>query len=233
MRHFGYVLGALVLFAASANAQSNQANSIALSTSAASTSVADQPIADNLYTAAVASTPGPSPLLQPARPDPAPQVPGVQSVFQSYNWQAYFGYTFYRFYVTPHFTNDMNGLNLALTFYPGGKWIGADGEFVGTFGAVQTCTSKFVLGMGGPRVRWLAPHNIEVWGHGLVGYSHYLPQTAYGSQSAFTFEAGAGVDLNVHGARWALRLAGDVIGSSYFNTHQYSPKVSAGVVLKF
>ncbi|HYL46224.1 MAG TPA: hypothetical protein VEU52_04300, partial [Candidatus Limnocylindrales bacterium] len=88
-------------------------------------------------------------------------------------------------------------------------------------------------GGGGPRFRWSLPRGLELWGHGLVGYSHFAPQTPFGGQNAFAFEVGAGVDINVRHQKWALRFAGDMIGSHYFGTEQYSPKASAGVVYKF
>ena len=231
MRHVGFVLGAIVLFAAGAGAQASPA----VLTSTAQNTSSDAPAAYALY--AVASAPAvPTPaapsLAEPAQPAPAP-ASLVQSVFQTYNLQAYVGYTFFRFYAEPKFTNDMNGINLGIDYYPGGGWIGVDGDFIGTFGSTPTCTTKFVMASGGPRVRWLGPRGIEVWAHGLVGYSNFLPQTALGNHSAFAFQAGAGVDLNIRQQRWAIRLAGDVIGTRYFSTGQYSPKVSAGLVFKF
>ncbi len=89
------------------------------------------------------------------------------------------------------------------------------------------------MAAGGPRFRWLGPRGIEVWAHGLIGYSNFLPQTAFGTQSAFAVGAGAGVDLNIRQQRWALRFAGDAIESHYFGTFQLSPKFSTGVVFKF
>jgi hypothetical protein len=231
MRHLGFVLGAIVLCALGTSAQASLESS-AVSTSAIQSDVSLVPVANTLY--AVASTPATPglPLAQPAEPDPAP-ASLVQSVFQTYDWQAYVGYTFFRFYLEPKLTNNTNGLNLGLDYYPGGGWIGVDGEFVGTFGSAPGCTTKFVMAAGGPRFRWQGPRGIEVWAHGLAGYSNFLPQTAFGNQAAFAFEAGAGVDLNVRQQRWALRLAGDMIGTRYFSTYQYSPKFSAGVVFKF
>jgi opacity protein-like surface antigen len=231
MRHLGFVLGAVILFALSAGAQASS-ETPTVSTVTNQGAVSFTPAANALY--AVASTPAtPSlTLAQPAQPDPAP-ASLVQSVFQTYNLQAYVGYTFFRLYLESKLTNNMNGLNLGLDYYPGGGWIGVDGEVVGTFGSAPGCTTKFVMAAGGPRFRWLAPRGIEVWAHGLVGYSNFLPQTAFGNHSAFAFETGAGVDLNVRQKRWALRLAGDMIGTRYFSTYQYSPKFSAGVVYKF
>lgn len=234
MRHLGFVLGAVVLCALSTGAQVNSEASATSSTSAPAieSAVSLAPAASTLY--AVASTPAtPSfSLAEPAEPAAAP-ASLVQSVFQTYNLQAYVGYTFLRFYLDKNLTNNMNGLNLGLDYYPGGKWIGVDGEVIGTFGSVPTCTTKFVMVAGGPRFRWLGPRGIEVWAHGLAGYSNFLPQTAFGTQSAFGFEAGAGVDLNIRQQRWALRIAGDAIGTHYFSSFQVSPKISTGVVFKF
>jgi hypothetical protein len=237
MRHLGFVLGAIVLFAASASAQTSAVNpptGLALTTDNVASSV---PVANALYavasTPAVPEDPAAFSLALPAKPAPEPDPAPVQSVYQQYNWQLYVGYTFFRFYAEPKLTNDMNGLNISAVYYPGGRWIGAEGEVVGTFGSIPTCTTKFVMASGGARFRWLTTHSIEAWAHGLVGYSNFLPQTALGTHSAFGFETGAGVDLNVRQQRWAIRLAGDLIGTHYFSTFQYSPKVSAGIVIKF
>ena len=232
MRHLGFVLGAVVLCALSTSAQANSGTP-ATSAPAIGSAVSLAPTAGTtLY--AVATTPATpsSPLAQPGQPDPAP-ASLVQSGVETYNLQAYVGYTFFRFYADPKFTTNTNGLNLGLDYYPGGGWIGLDGEFIGTFGSAPGCTTKFVMVAGGPRFRWLGPRGIEVWAHGLAGYSNFLPQTALGNQSAFAFEAGAGVDLNIRQKRWALRFAGDAIGTHYFSTFQMSPKFSAGVVYKF
>lgn len=230
MRHLGFVLGAVILLAATASAQVSAGNSGTSARTTLMSELSDAPVPSPLY--AVASEPAdpadPAAALPAA---PSPQV--VQSVFQEYNWQAYFGYTFFRFYAAPQLTNNENGLNLAMTYYPGGGRIGLDSEFVGTFGSAYGCTSKFVMAGGGARVRWLTERNVEFWVHGLAGYSHFLPQTAWGGQSAFAYETGAGVDLNVRQKRWALRFAGDMIGSRYFNTNQFSPKFSVGIVIKF
>jgi len=229
MRYLGSVLGALLLCALSAGAQTSSGApaSTMLTSFEPATATTDT---NTLYAASATPTPL---LTQPALPEPAPAPAPVQSVFQTYDIQIYFGYTFFRFYAEPKLTNDMNGVNVSAVWYPGGKWYAPDGEVVGTFGSAPTCTTKFVMAAGGGRVRWLGPRGIEVWAHGLVGYSNFLPQTAFGDHAAFAFETGAGVDLNLRNQRWAIRLAGDMIGTRYFSTGQYSPKVSAGLVLKF
>jgi hypothetical protein len=164
---------------------------------------------------------------------PAEPPQGVYGVFQNFDWQAYAGYTFFRFYEVPNITQNMNGFNFSVAYYPRGGWVAAEGEFVAAFGSQAGVTSKFVLGMGGARFRWSAPRAVEVWVHGLAGGSHFTPQTAFGGQSAFGYEVGGGVDVNAHHHRMAYRLQGDMVGTRYFGTYQYSPKISAGIVYKF
>jgi hypothetical protein len=162
--------------------------------------------------------------------DPSPQI--VQGVFQTYNWQAYVGYTFIWFYQTPGAQVSTNGFNFGIVYYIK-DWVGVDGEFVATFGSQYGDTAKFLLGMGGLRFRWSAPRGVELWAHGMVGGSHYLPQTANGNAGALGYELGGGVDFNAHHQRIAYRFEADAVGTQYFNTYQFSPKASAGVVFKF
>lgn len=173
-----------------------------------------------------------SPLAAPEPADP-PQV--VYGVKPNYDFQAYLGYTFFRFFQVPGTQVNLNGFNYSIVYYPdrfNGK-LAADGEFVATFGSQYDEKARFLLGMGGARVRWSLPRNIEFWGHALVGGTHYVPQTPYGSQSALAYELGGGVDINTRNSRWSYRIGGDAIGTRYFNTYQFSPKVSVGVVYKF
>jgi hypothetical protein len=242
MKRIAFVFGSILLFAAIAGAQADSGSSLPVTTPAPeSTSTTPTTNATYAFVPATASPLGgafnasAAPASSSATPsDSAAQGPVVQSVYQTYNWQAYIGYTFFRFYVVPKFTDDMNGLNLGIVYYPGGRRYGADGEFMGTWGqSVGGYTSKFVAGMGGGRVRWSAPHNLEVWGHGLVGISNLLPETPFGKQSAFIYELGAGVDLNIINSHWAVRVAGDMVATHYFSTFQYSPKISGGIVFRY
>jgi opacity protein-like surface antigen len=143
----------------------------------------------------------------------------------------YGGYTFQRFYELPNITENMNGFNLSVVYY-WKDWLGADGEFAATHATQDNVSSWFLFGGGGPRFRWSAKKGIELWAHALVGYSHFTPQTPAGDQHAFAYELGGGVDLPFK-ERWAIRLAGDAMCTRYFNTSQYSPKVSAGLVFRF
>jgi len=169
-----------------------------------------------------------------APPDPPQGVYGVRPV---YPFQGYFGYTFLRFYEVPGTTVNTNGFNYSIVYFPAQlhNWIGADGEFVLGLGDQYPYQARFLLGLGGARFRW-APFtrsNIEIWAHGLAGATHFTPQTPYGKQGAFAYEVGGGVDFNLHRWRYAFRVGADMVGTHYFGTNQFSPKISTGFVYKF
>jgi hypothetical protein len=178
--------------------------------------------------------PSPPSSAASAPPDPPQGVYGVRPVFP---FQAYIGYTFVRFYEVPGTTVNTNGFNYSIVYFPERlkNWVGADGEFVAGFGNQYPYQARFLLGMGGARFRW-APFshtNLEIWAHGLAGASHYTPQTPYGKQGAFAYELGGGVDINAHRWRYAYRFGVDMVGTHYFGTNQFSPKISAGFVYRF
>lgn len=242
MKHGTFLVGALLLLAASAGAQMNPESSLPSTSSASSaTFPASAPAMPSIF--ALATPPasgavgafGDAVSNSPASSSQDKQHPTVFGVFQTYDWQATVGYTYLRFYIVPHpsTVENTNGLNLGIVYYPGGKWIGADGEFIATFDSLYGHTLKLTAGMGGPRFRWAAPRGLEFWVHGLLGGSHFVPQTTYGSQGAFTYEAGGGVDIAVHHRRIAYRVQADLVGTRFFSTYQYSPKVSVGIVFKY
>jgi hypothetical protein len=158
----------------------------------------------------------------------------VQSVFPSYNWEAYIGYTFLRFEVAPSVARSTNGLNVASQYYFHTGALGIDGEGIATFAPIAGQTGKFWAGLVGARYRFAAPRGLEVWVHGLVGGAKFLPQTALGGQTGFAYETGAGVDIGAFGhRRLAFRFAGDMVGTRFFSHDQFSPKISAGIVFKY
>jgi hypothetical protein len=237
MKQTVVLCAALLAFAAGAKAQASFENSLpAAPVAATATATANEtnPIVAEA-TAAPAPDASANALAGSLANDPGAQQepPSVRGVFKAYNWQATAGYTFFRFYIIPGVESNMNGINLGMVFYPGGHWIGADGEFIGAWGSVQGFSTRYVQAMGGPRFRWAAPRGLEIWGHGLVGGSHFLPQTALGNQGAFAYEVGGGVDFNIHQRRIAYRASANMVGTRYFSTYQYSPNVSVGVVFKF
>lgn len=243
MRYVVILLGLVLLLSANAGAQSAASNSPLLPSSYFAVPVtSDAPV--NLP--AVSLTPfnlAPSnPALANVAPGtlapstplslmPAPEPQYVTSVFETYSWQAYVGYSFLRFYELPHITQNMNGFNYSMVYYFK-NWFGLDGEFAGTHATQSDFSSWFLFGGGGPRFRWSARRGIEVWAHTLIGYSHFTPQTAAGNQHALAYELGGGVDLPFK-PRWAFRIEADAMGTRYFSTYQFSPKASVGLVFRF
>lgn len=165
-----------------------------------------------------------------ASAEPAQDVYGVRPI---YPFEAYFGYTFLRFYEVPGTTVNTNGFNYSIQYYPK-TWVGADGEFVLGLGNQYPFQARFLLGLGGVRVRTTRfRQNVELWAHVLAGATHFTPQTAYGKQGAFAYELGVGGDINLSRVRYAIRVSGDMVGTRYFGTGQLSPKISAGFVYRF
>jgi hypothetical protein len=166
-------------------------------------------------------------------PEPAAEPQRPQGVFPDYTLDVYGGYSFVRFYALPNATINANGLEGSVAYYFNGGWLGAEGDLSGTFGTVAGKNSSLVVGGGGPRVRRSISQGVEIWAHALAGGAHFSPVTPYGSQDAFAYLVGGGIDLHPRHRRIAYRLAGDMVGSRFFGTLQYSPKISAGIVLKF
>jgi len=235
MRQAALLFGVFVLCAAGASAQVESANPPLFASSApeAAPNVTAPVAASDLATEPASPIGAGSDAIAGSLPEAAgsaAQQVNVTGVFPQYHWQAYAGYTFFRFYAVPGQDHNTNGLDLSLQYFPWAGHLAADGEFMGTFGPGG---AKFVAGMGGARGRWAIPLGMEVWGHGLVGESHFLPQTPYGNQSALAYEVGGGLDFgSIHG-RFAYRVSADMVGTHFFGTYQYSPKLSVGIIFKY
>jgi hypothetical protein len=239
MRYSTILYAAILLLASGAKAQVSTANSFALASPGAeaeATAAPNTPLTLTSPTlfALAPVTPAPSPVFPMAAPAaiPAPDPQGVQGVFENYSWEAYVGYTFLRFYEVPGVQENQNGFNFSMAWYYR-DWIAVEGEMMAAHGDIAGVSSWSLFGGGGPRLCWDAPRGLVVFGHALLGGAHLTPQTAYGTEGAFAYEVGGGVDLTARHKRWALRLEGDMLGTRYFSTYQYSPKVSAGIVFKF
>jgi hypothetical protein len=237
MKQTVLLCAAILLIASGANAQAVSEDSLPAAPVGATAASADTNSTLDAANNAPAADANAAALAAAVTSDPSSrstdQEPQVQGVFKTYNWQATAGYTFFRFYEVPGVAVNMNGLNLGMAYYPGGHWIGADGEFIGAWGSAFGENAKYVQAMGGPRFRWSLPRGLEVWGHGLVGGAHEQPQTIFGSRGAFAYEVGGGLDFNIHGSRFAYRTSANLVGTRFFSTYQYSPNVSAGIVFKF
>jgi hypothetical protein len=229
MRYSSFLVGVFLFAAFHTNAQINATNTESASPSFAFLSETTPNPSSVVAATPTTVTPASLALSPATTPDP-PQ--SVQGVFENYSWQAYIGYTFFRFYEVPAITQNTNGFSYGIVYYLK-DWFGVDGEFDATHLNQYGTSGWFLYGAGGPRFRWSAPHNLEVWGHVLGGWSHFNPQTAFGTRHAPGFETGCGLDINIHHRRLAYRIEGDMIGTRFFNTYQYSPKVSTGIVFKF
>lgn len=245
MRNFGFSLGIVLLLASTAGAQSNPSSNLPIDVSPSqSATAAPSEFALNAPVAADPSTPAPtassaaaalpSAPLPSSGPGAAGALPqGVHGVYQNYSFQIYGGYTFMRFYEVPGLTQNQSGFNVGAVYYYKSGFVGADGELLATFGTAFGYHSRLAFAGGGPRFRWSGPRGLELWGHALVGGAHLTPRTAYGTQSAFGFIAGGGIDVNAHHRRIAYRAEADLLATRFFNTYQYSPQVSVGIVFKF
>jgi hypothetical protein len=243
MRHVLFLLGLVLFVTGDSSAQSSSANPLLLaapftisSTGAVSAVSASSPsTALSLWPASVASSSGDStdnPFSSAPAPNPAPDPQYVQGVFVNYNWQAYVGYTYTHFSAKGGISRNQNGFNWGIVRYFN-SWFGVEGEMFATHDSPNNQSAWFLFGGGGPRFRWQARRGIEVFAHGLVGYSHLTPQTAFGSQEAFGYELGGGADFPTPWRRVGLRAGADMIGTRYFSDNQFNPKVYGGVFFKF
>jgi len=157
----------------------------------------------------------------------------VLNVFRTYSFQAYGGYTFVRFYAFPNLAANRNGVDVSMSYFFRKGLFGVEGAVTGTFGSIGGETSDFAFYGGGPRVRWSAWRGLQVWGHGLVGDGYFSPKFANLAKDGLSYELGGGVDIPSHWRRLMYRGEVDMIGSRLFNTTQYSPKLSAGIVFEF
>jgi hypothetical protein len=245
MRHALCLLGLVLFLSGTAKAQTSSINPLlvavpySISSSGAVTTAA-APASETLASTALVSAPLNTASFLPvattansSTPEATPADPQyVQGVFVNYNWQAYVGYTYFHFDADHGISRSQNGVNFSISYFFN-NWFGVEGEFVATHDNPNNQSSWFVFGGGGPRFRWLAPKGIEVFAHGLVGYSHLTPQTPFGKQEAFAYELGGGADFPTPFRRLAIRVGADMVGTRYYNNNQFNPKAYAGIVFKF
>ncbi|HXX21215.1 MAG TPA: hypothetical protein VEJ46_17595 [Candidatus Acidoferrum sp.] len=222
MRNAATLCGLLLIFALGTEAQVRPASSLFLGAS---------------LPALAAATPSPTPAsLAAAEPSPLPDPPepqGVYGVMQNFNFQAYAGFTYVRFYELPSTTGNLDGFNISIVYYPhAGHW-GLDGEFAAAFAPQNGVNTTLDAVVAGGRFRLSSSRGVEVWVHALGGGAHFTPKTVYGGTGAVAFEAGGGIDLTPKHRRFAYRAQADVLGTYFFGTYQYNPKVSLGIVYKF
>lgn len=245
MRQLLFGLGVVFFVTGSLNAQTSPANPLLLAapfsmsstgtvaaTSTSSPSSTAYSLLPAFATSAALAAPATSPFTSAPAANLSADPQYVQGVFVNYNWQAYLGYTFFHFSGPHGISRNMNGFNYSIVYYFN-SWFGLDGEMMATHDSPNGQSSWFLLGGGGPRVRWQAPKGIEVWAHAIIAFSHLTPQTAFGKQEALAYEVGGGADFNTPFRRIALRVGADMVGSQYYHDNQFNPKAFAGVVFKF
>jgi hypothetical protein len=240
MKFLGFVLAGVLAAGTNASAQAFSSSYFVPNSAAAAASAATSNAAPD-SAAALPDSPTPSSLAAvPAAVSsdsngalPAGPQGGPVRVYEDFNFQGYLGLTFFRFYEAPHQIQSRTGFDSSMSYYYHGGWLGVDGSLFAGLGSQFGQRSRFLFAGAGPRFRWAGDRALEYWGHVLVGGSHYTPQTAFGGQGAFAYEAGGGVDATAHHRRIAYRLEVDMVGTRYFGTYQYSPKASVGVVYKF
>lgn len=225
MRYSAILLGALLLFVFHTPAQVRASAPLS----------SDSPVPPATFamnaSSDLASLPAkPEPAFP--SPEPAAMPQEVQGTFGDYSTQVFVGYTYFRFFELPSTEQNLDGVDVSMAYYLK-PWAAADLEVFDAAGTGSGETANFVFFGGGPRVRWQTTKGVEFWVHALGGVAHYSPTTIYGYPTAGAFEAGGGVDFGRPHRRWAYRVQGDVIGTFLFGVHQYSPRVAAGIVLKF
>lgn len=236
MRHSAVLLGALLIFGLRAEAQwkSPDPPPLSLSSTASLSSPAiNLPDAPNpSFAAEPLAEPFAAALPAKPEPAPAPEPQEVQGVYGEYYTQVFIGYTYYRFWKLPSTQISLDGVDVSMATYLK-PWAAADIEVFDTVGSDGGKTANMFFFGGGPRVRWQTTKGFELWAHGLGGFTHYSPSTIYGYPTGPAFEVGGGVDISRPHKRWGYRLQGDMVGTFLFGVHQYSPRVSAGLVFQF
>ncbi|MGH9572027.1 MAG: hypothetical protein ACRD40_00640 [Candidatus Acidiferrales bacterium] len=171
-------------------------------------------------------------LLSSARPAPAPAPQEIEGVFPSYFWQASVGFTYTRFYEVPGTVLSTSGFNGSMAYYVKPR-VAAEGVIDAGVGKQVGQSAQSVFTGGGLRVSASQSDTLTFWIHGDAGEAHFSPKTSFGGENAFGYQAGAGVDVSPRHHKLAYRLGVDIMGTSFFGTYQFSPKVSAGIVYKF
>jgi len=132
----------------------------------------------------------------------------------------------------PNHHPNLNGFVGSLTWFLYHN-VGIEGQLLG--GLANTSgpgLEKLAFAGGGVHARARATDRLQPWAHVLIGYATILPQTQFGNQRGFGWEAGGGVDYRV--LTWlSVRGGADALGTRFFNTDQVSPVIHGGFVLNF
>ena len=155
-----------------------------------------------------------------------------------------FGYQYQHYDVLGRTFHD-NGFNVSFGMHLFDWLTGADGRLVvsaegttafgfGHTGGNPNLVAKSLFVGGGPHVSIQSRSRFEPWAHVLPGLQHYrfTQGPVLGSNSAFGFMAGGGVDVQVdRGIYW--RVQGDYIGTTFQHDEQSNYSVGTGFIFYF
>jgi outer membrane protein with beta-barrel domain len=177
----------------------------------------------------------PTALAVPADPADPAAPPAKPKFLYSRNdivrWELGFGVNWIRFR-SSIFNASAVGVKTSLTYFTN-EWFGIEGNVSAAFAPEifdREHVKLLVYGIG-PKIAW-RERKWEPWMHALVGGAHEQPQTAGNTRNAFSVQAGGGVDYNIN-ARFAGRLEGNYIRTTFFNQSQNNFQLGAGIVVHF
>ena len=222
MRHVAVLCGIVLILAFRADAQVSSGTSLLLGSPMPAFAFASPAAAPSQPRRGANAS-----ALAASAPDPAPQ--GVYGVLQNYNWQAYAGYTHFTFYEIPGVTSNLNGFNMSLVFLPPRR------DTLAPMGSLRLRS----LQRRGSIPRWRsewgeratvldAGRGIELWAMawsvGRISAPDGISEARTHSLSRWAAES---ISTPRHG-RLGYRAQVDMVGTRFFGTHQYNPKISLG-----
>ena len=182
----------------------------------------------------------------PAAPDPVDQHPAGY-IYSPDRGRVQFGvgYQYQAYNVLGHTFHD-NGYNADVNIYlfdwltgaVGRLTVAAEGTgafgFGGETGGRNNLQVKSLFLGGGPHIAIQSDSRIEPWIHVLPGWQHFrFTQTNnLGSNSAFGFMAGGGIDFKLsHRIYW--RVQGDYVGTNFIHGIQSNYSIGSGFVFNY
>jgi opacity protein-like surface antigen len=144
------------------------------------------------------------------------------------------GYTYTSYNAPGASRVNFNGWDAGVAFNVN-SWLGAAGDFDGSYASPSGTKVHLYTYMFGPRIYPLGHHKITPFVHGLFGGSHVSIPSATFTDNAFGWEIGGGVDYSV-GEHIAIRV-GEL---DYEQTRNFQPgpnqnnfKYKGGIVFRF
>jgi hypothetical protein len=188
----------------------------------------------NLFEAASsesASLTPPAANAAPVPPAPGPKPNFIYGNRDDYRWQLALGVGFYRFQ-SNLISASLVGTNTTVSYFTNG-WFAVEGNIITGFAPAINVNEhvKYLGGGGGVRVGGRR-NRLEPWAHALIGGAHLQPQTAGNSRSAFSVQAGIGLDYRLH-SRFSVRGETDWVYTTFFNETQNNFQAALDLVFHF